>query len=44
VAAILWAVVVWKEFAQAPPGTGRLLVWVFLCCLAGLALITYSNA
>lgn len=44
VVAILWGVLAWKEFAQAPPGTSRLLAWMFLCYLAGLALITYSNA
>ncbi|MCL4792970.1 MAG: multidrug DMT transporter permease [Bryobacteraceae bacterium] len=43
VVAILWGVLVWKEFAQAPPGTNRLLVWMFACYLVGLALITYSN-
>lgn len=44
VVAILWGVLVWKEFAQAPAGTNRLLVWVFVLYLAGLALITYSRA
>jgi glucose uptake protein len=44
VVAILWGVLVWKEFAQAPAGTGRLLAWMFICYIAGLALITYSNA
>jgi glucose uptake protein len=44
VVAILWGVLVWKEFAQAPPGTNRLLVWMFVCYLVGLAIITYSNA
>jgi glucose uptake protein len=44
VVAILWGVLVWKEFAQAPAGTNRLLLWMFLCYLAGLAIITYSNA
>ncbi len=43
VVAILWGVLVWKEFAQAPRGTGRLLVAMFLCYLAGLALITCSR-
>lgn len=43
VVAILWGVLIWKEFAQAPKGTNRLLVWMFLCYLAGLAIITYSN-
>jgi glucose uptake protein len=44
VVAILWGVLVWKEFAQAPAGTNRLLVWMFICYLVGLAIITYSNA
>jgi glucose uptake protein len=44
VVAILWGVLVWKEFAKAPEGTGRLLVWMFLCYIVGLAIITYSNA
>jgi len=44
VVAILWGVLVWKEFAQAPAGTNRLLAWMFVCYVAGLALITYSNA
>jgi len=44
VVAILWGVLVWKEFAQAPPGTNRLLAWMFACYLVGLAIITYSNA
>ncbi|MGH9607297.1 MAG: AcrB/AcrD/AcrF family protein [Terracidiphilus sp.] len=43
VVAILWGVLVWKEFAGAPRGTGRLLTAMFLCYLAGLALITYSH-
>ena len=44
VVAILWGVLVWKEFAQAPAGTNQLLVWMFGCYLLGLALITYSNS
>ena len=44
VVAILWGVLVWKEFAQAPTGTNRLLVWMFVCYIVGLAIITYSNA
>jgi glucose uptake protein len=43
VVAILWGVLVWKEFAAAPRGTGRLLTAMFLSYLAGLALITYSR-
>jgi glucose uptake protein len=42
VVAILWGVLVWKEFAQAPAAR-RLLAWMFICYVAGLALITYSN-
>jgi glucose uptake protein len=43
VVAILWGVLVWKEFAGAPRGTNRLLSWMFICYLVGLALITYSR-
>jgi glucose uptake protein len=43
VVAILWGVLVWKEFEQAPRGTSRLLLAMFLCYLVGLALITYSR-
>lgn len=44
VVAMLWGVLVWKEFELAPKGTNRLLVWMFVCYLVGLALITTSNA
>jgi glucose uptake protein len=43
VVAILWGVLVWKEFAEAPRGTNRLLAAMFLCYLVGLGLITYSR-
>jgi glucose uptake protein len=43
VVAILWGVLVWKEFARASRGTGRLLGAMFICFLIGLALITYSR-
>jgi glucose uptake protein len=43
VVAILWGVFVWKEFAHAPRGTGRLLGLMFICFLIGLGLITYSR-
>jgi glucose uptake protein len=43
VVAILWGVLVWKEFASAPQGTNRLLGSMFICYLIGLALITYSR-
>ena len=44
VAAILWGVFVWKEFARAPRGTGRILGLMFTCFLIGLVLITYSRS
>jgi glucose uptake protein len=44
VVAILWGLFVWKEFKGAPKGTNTLLLVMFICYLAGLALITYSNA
>lgn len=43
VVAILWGVFIWKEFAQAPKGTNRLLLIMFIAYLVGLTLITYSK-
>jgi glucose uptake protein len=43
VVAILWGVLVWKEFRGAPRGTNALLVAMFILYLAGLVLITASN-
>ena len=43
VVAILWGVLVWKEFTAAPKGTSRVLAAMFVCYLAGLAMITYSR-
>jgi glucose uptake protein len=43
VVAILWGVLVWKEFSGAPKGTNSLLIIMFIAYLAGLALITYSK-
>lgn len=43
VVAILWGVLVWKEFADAPKGTNKLLVIMFIAYLIGLTLITYSK-
>jgi glucose uptake protein len=43
VVAILWGVLVWKEFAEAPRGTNALLAAMFVCYLVGLGLITYSR-
>jgi glucose uptake protein len=44
VVAILWGVLIWKEFRGAPRGTNTLLVSMFILFLAGLVLITMSNA
>jgi glucose uptake protein len=43
VVAILWGVLVWKEFDEAPKGTNTLLVIMFIAYLVGLTLITYSK-
>jgi glucose uptake protein len=44
VVAVLWGLFVWKEFKGAPKGTNGLLAGMFLLYLAGLVLITASNA
>lgn len=43
VVAILWGVLVWREFAGAPRKVNLQLTGMFLCFLAGLVLITYSR-
>jgi glucose uptake protein len=43
VVAMIWGVFVWKEFANASKGTGKLISTTFLLFIAGLALITLSN-
>jgi glucose uptake protein len=43
VVAILWGIFVWKEFKEAPPGTNRLLLFMFISYLVGLTLITLSH-
>jgi len=44
VVAILWGVFAWKEFKSAPRGTNTLLMVMFSLYIAGLLLITFSNA
>lgn len=44
VVAILWGVLVWKEFKGAPKGTNALLVTMFVLFLIGLVFITMSNS
>ena len=42
--AAFWGVFVWKEFKDAPAGTGRLITLMFICFLAGLGLIVWARA
>jgi glucose uptake protein len=44
VVAILWGVLVWKEFKNAPKGTNVLLTAMFSLFLIGLVIITLSNS
>ena len=41
--AALWGVFIWKEFKDAPKGTGTLLALMFLFFIAGLSLIIYAG-
>ncbi|HBO42833.1 MAG TPA: multidrug DMT transporter permease [Planctomycetaceae bacterium] len=41
--AAIWGVFVWREFRDATPGTNRLLALMFLCFLAGLAVIIVAR-
>ena len=41
--AALWGVFVWKEFRGARPGVPGLLAAMFLCFIAGLALIVLAR-
>ena len=41
--AAFWGVFIWKEFKQAPAGTGKLLSLMFLFYIAGLALLIISK-
>ncbi len=42
--AAFWGVFIWKEFAGASEGTGKLLAAMFACYLVGLSLIVYARA
>jgi glucose uptake protein len=44
VVAILWGVLVWKEFKGAPKGTNALLATMFGLFILALILITFSNS
>ena len=41
--AALWGVFVWKEFANAPAGTNKLITWMFFLFFTGLSLIVYAG-
>src|SRR5262245_12583775 len=41
--AALWGVFIWKEFKDAPPGTGRLLTLMFVSFIIGLTLIVAAR-
>jgi glucose uptake protein len=41
--AAIWGVFIWREFRQAPPGTGKLLTLMFLGYLIGLSLIVWTK-
>ena len=41
--AAFWGVFIWKEFKDAPAGTGPLIAAMFACFLVGLGMIIYSN-
>lgn len=43
VVAILWGVLIWKEFRGAPKGTNNMLLAMFILYIIGLVLITASN-
>jgi glucose uptake protein len=41
--AAFWGVFIWKEFRNAPSGTATLLAAMFVCFLAGLALLVLAR-
>lgn len=41
--AMIWGVLVWKEFRHAPKGTNRYIITMFLCFLSALVIIALSN-
>ena len=43
VVAALWGIFVWKEFKLAPKSTNWLLLFMFLCFITGLILITLAK-
>lgn len=43
VVAMIWGVLIWKEFKGAPKGTNKLLLAMFLLFIAALVLISMAN-
>jgi glucose uptake protein len=41
--AAIWGVFVWREFARAPASTNRLIIFMFIGYVVGLALIIYAR-
>ena len=41
--AMIWGVLIWKEFKEAPKGTMKYVYAMFLCFLAALVIIAASN-
>jgi len=41
--AAFWGVFVWKEFREAPPGTNRLIAFMFAGYIVGLALVIVAR-
>jgi len=41
--AAFWGVVIWREFKDAPSGTGNWISAMFTCFIVGLALIIYAR-
>ena len=41
--AMIWGVLIWKEFKAAPKGTNKYVYAMFFCFLAALILIALSN-
>lgn len=41
--AVIWGVFIWKEFANAPKGTNKLILTMFIFYVAGIASIILAN-
>ena len=41
--AAIWGVFIWKEFKEAPPETSKLLAFMFVAFVVGLALVVMAK-